>query len=341
LNVTPEATPSLDGARDGPEHVEGPKLARHHSERRWARAVVAAGLTAFILWKSHPRQVLDALANADWRLIAVAVLLVLADRAVMAYRWVVLLCILDPAERPRLAAVMRIFFVSTFVGTFLPASVGGDAVRAFSMTQLNVRGRDAIASVFLDRMLGVASVLLMAAVGLTLAQDLASNRTIVVALGVAAAICAATLLLIFSRHAATVASRMLALFPGAVRQTGEGILESIRRYAIYRRQLVNVLAGSIAVQALRIIQAYFLGAALGIALPPAAYFAFVPLILLVMLLPVTFNGIGTSQAAFVWFFGRAGVPAPPAFALSVLFVALGVIGNLPGGFLYVSGRRRR
>ena len=30
---------------------------------------------------------------------------------------------------------MRIFFVSTFVGTFLPASVGGDAVRAYSMAR--------------------------------------------------------------------------------------------------------------------------------------------------------------------------------------------------------------
>jgi hypothetical protein len=143
------------------------------------RAAVAAGLTAFILWKSHPREVLAALAHADWRLIAVAVLLVIVDRALMAYRWVVLLCIIDPAERPRMSEVRRIFFVSTFVGTFLPASVGGDAVRAFSMTRLNVRGRDAIASVFLDRMLGVASVLLMAALGLVLAQDLAANRTIV------------------------------------------------------------------------------------------------------------------------------------------------------------------
>ncbi len=142
-----------------------PKLAGWFSERRRARAVVAAALTGFILWKSHPREVLDALANADWRLIAVAVLLVFADRALMAYRWVVLLCIIDRAERPPLAEVMRIFFVSTFVGTFLPASVGGDAVRAYSMTRLNVRGRDAIASVFLDRMLGVASILLMAALG--------------------------------------------------------------------------------------------------------------------------------------------------------------------------------
>jgi len=304
------------------------------------RAAVAAGLTAFILWKSHPREVLAALGHADWRLIAVAALLVIVDRALMAYRWVVLLCIIDPAERPRMSEVMRIFFVSTFVGTFLPASVGGDAVRAFSMTQLKVRGRDAIASVFLDRMLGVASILLMAALGLVLAQDLAANRTIVAALVLASAICAATLLLIFSPRAAAAASRSLALLPEALRQTGEGILDSVRRYAAYRSQLANVLAGSLAVQVLRIVQAYFLGAGLGIALPLAMYFAFVPLILLVMLLPITFNGIGTSQAAFVWFFGRAGIPAPPAFALSVLFVALGVVGNLPGGLLYALGRTK-
>ena len=50
-----------------------------------------------------------------------------------------------------------------------------------------------------------------------------------------------------------------------------------------------------------------------------------------MLLPITVYGLGTSQAAFVLFFGPAGVAEPAAFALSVLFVALGVVGNLPGG----------
>jgi hypothetical protein len=96
---------------------------------------------------------------------------------------------------------------------------------------------------------------------------------------------------------------------------------------------------SVAVQVLRIVQAYYLGQALGIAAPLVAYFAFVPLILLVMLLPVTFNGIGTSQAAFVWFFGHAGVAAASAFSLSVLFVGLGIVGNLPGGVLYITGAR--
>ncbi len=302
----------------------------------FARLAVAAALTAYILWKSHPRAVLGALAAADWRPIAVAVLLVLVDRALMAYRWIGLLCIVPPGRRPPLRDLMRIFFISTFVGTFLPASVGGDAVRAYAVAKANVAGSDAIASVFMDRMLGVASILLMALGGLIIARDLASNWTIVTALAVTSVLCALTLAAIFSSGTARLLEVLLARLPAIVRAPAARILESIRRYAAYHGRLGNVLAGSIAVQVLRIVQAYFLGLGLGIAAPLSVYFAFVPLVLLVMLLPVTVNGIGTSQAAFVWFFGRAGVPAADAFALSVLFVALGIVGNLPGAILSVT-----
>jgi uncharacterized membrane protein YbhN (UPF0104 family) len=85
---------------------------------------------------------------------------------------------------------------------------------------------------------------------------------------------------------------------------------------------------------LRVLQAWCLGLALGIEAPLAAYVAFIPIILLVMLLPITISGLGTSQAGFVLFFRTAGVSEPAAFALSVLFVALGVVGNLPGGLLW-------
>ena len=63
----------------------------------------------------------------------------------------------------------------------------------------------------------------------------------------------------------------------------------------------------------------------------------IPIILLIMLLPVTMNGIGTSQVAFIWCFGAIGVGRAEAFALSVLFVALGIVGNLPGVVLYTTG----
>ena len=116
-------------------------------------------------------------------------------------------------------------------------------------------------------------------------------------------------------------------------------MESIQRYATHHAQLAKVLVGSVAVQALRILQAYYLGRSLGIEASLSTYFAFLPLILLVMLLPVTVSGLGTGQAAFLWFFSRAGVPAAAAFALSMLYIGLGIVGNLPGGILYATSRR--
>ena len=305
---------------------------------RIARIVVAAGLTGYILWRSDPAAVAAAATGVEWRWVGVAVLLVLVDRALMAYRWVALLCTIESERRPPIGPLMRVFFVSTFVGTFLPASVGGDIVRSYSLARLNVDAGDAVASVLMDRLLGVASVFLMALAGLALARDLSENAAIVGGLIVAATACIATLVLIFSPRAAALASQAASWLPfAAVRRTGAGIVDSIRKYAAYPPQLIAVLACSLAVQALRVFQAFYLGRSLGIDAPLTAYFAFIPPILLIMLLPVTINGLGTSQAAFVWFFARAGVASAAAFALSVLFVALGIVGNLPGALLYAAG----
>jgi len=305
---------------------------------RLARIAVAAGLTGYILWRSDPSAVATAAAGVDWRWVGVAILLVLIDRALMAYRWVALLCTIESDRRPPIGPLMRVFFVSTFVGTFLPASVGGDIVRSYSLARLNVDPGDAVASVLMDRLLGVASVFLMALAGLALATDLSENAAIVAGLVVTAAACVATLVLIFSPRAAALVSRAASGLPfAAVRRTGVKVVESIRKYAAHSPQLLAVLACSIAVQGLRVFQAFYLGRSLGIDAPLSAYFAFIPLILLIMLLPVTINGLGTSQAAFVWFFARVGVASAAAFALSVLFVALGVVGNLPGALLYAAG----
>src|SRR5206468_11440820 len=164
------------------------RVLRAFAPRLLPRLIVAGGLTTYIFVKSHPRAILAAGTGADWRPLALASLLVLADRTLMAYRWVVLLCTVEPGSRPALAPIMRIFFVSTFVGTFLPASIGGDAVRAYRTARLGVATEDAVASVFMDRILGVASILVMAVIGLTWARDLAGNRAVLVALAAGGAV---------------------------------------------------------------------------------------------------------------------------------------------------------
>jgi uncharacterized protein (TIRG00374 family) len=293
------------------------------------------------------------------------------DRVLMAYRWWTLLAPLDRGRpegrhydsspegrhgdsstvrsadlqvgetlgRPPARAIMRIFFVSTFVGTFLPASVGGDAVRAYGLSKEGVRGVDAVASVLMDRLLGVVSILVVAVAGAFLARDLIDIRALFPAFALLTVLCAAALAVVFSPRAAVAAARVLAMLPRG-RETGERLVAAIQRYASFHLPMANVLVCSIAVQVLRVLQTYCLAVALGLAVPLGVYFALVPIILLIVLMPITINGIGTTQAGFVWLFGRAGVASAPAFALSVLFLAIAVVGNLPGAVLYLFGEKR-
>ncbi len=303
-----------------------------------ARVLVAVGLTALLLWQSDPRAVWQAARGADWRFILLACALVALDRALMAYRWWALLAPLEPDRRPPLGTVMRIFFVSTFVGTFLPASVGGDAVRAYGLSKEGVGGVDAVASVLMDRLLGVVSILMVAVAGAFLARGLIDIRALFPPLALLTVLCAAALAVVFSPRAAVAAARVLALLPRG-RATGERLVAAIQRYASLHLPMANVLMCSVAVQILRVLQTFCLGLALGLAVPLGVYFALVPIILLIVLMPVTINGIGTTQAGFVWLFGRAGVASAPAFALSVLFLAIAIVGNLPGAALYLKGSK--
>ena len=67
---------------------------------RAARVVIAAGLTALLLWQSDPKAVWQAARDADWRFIVLACTLVATDRVLMAYRWWTLLAPIDGSGRP-------------------------------------------------------------------------------------------------------------------------------------------------------------------------------------------------------------------------------------------------
>lgn len=305
---------------------------------RALRLLVGLGLTAVAFWLADPAAVLRAGATADPLWILAAVLLVIPDRALMAYRWVVLLRAVDRAHHVPLSAILRVFFVSTFVGTFLP-SIGGDAARAYGLSRHDVSVADAAASVVMDRVLGAWSLLLFAFGGLTLTGVARHDAGVLTALALTTAGCAAAAAVLYSDPAAAILKHMIAWLPfEVVRRSSDRLFEAIRRYGRHHGVVANVTIGSLLVQALRILQAYCLGRGLGIDAPLALYFALIPWTLLVMLVPISVNGLGTSQVAFVYLFGLVGVPRAQAFTLSILCVALGAIGNLPGGFIYAFGR---
>jgi len=295
-----------------------------------------------MVWRADPARVAATFTRISWPWIAGAVLLVVADRTLMGYRWIALLAPLAPSDRPPLGTVLRIFFVSTFVGTFLPAGVGSDAVRTWSLARGGVPASQSLASVLIDRLLGVLSVLVSAAVGLMLAPDVLADRAVRWTLGLATAACLVGLAFVFSVKVDDILRQWLARRPaGGVHASFGRVLSALQAYRTHRGVLGLVLVASVAVQVLRTLQAWMLGRSLGIDVSLAGYFVAIPVIVLIMQLPVTVGGLGTSQVGFETMFSRFGVASPDAVALSLLFIALGVVGNLPGGVLYAAGWRTR
>ncbi len=306
-----------------------------------ARLAVALGLTAYVLWRSNPAAVLAAAAAARWEYIAAALLLVLVDRALMAWRWIALLDDTAAAPRPPISRLLHIFFVSTFLGTFLPASIGSDLVRTWSLSRERVGAAQAAASVAMDRLLGVIALVLLAGLGLFLGRALLPGNVALFGMTPAAAGCLAGVAVVYSRRledALTGAAHRLPSWAGA---PASKLVGAVRAYATRHRAVTTVLVASVGVNVLRILQAALLGRSVGMSVPVATYFAFVPLILVIMLLPVSIYGLGTGQLAFTWFFDLAGVPHAQSFALSMLFLGLGIVGNLPGAVLYVRDRGNR
>src|SRR5262245_24378671 len=203
----------------------------------------------------------------------------------MAQRWLALCAPI--ARKPPTIEMLRIFFVSTFLGTFLVQSVGSDAVRTWSLARTGTSAAQALASVLLDRMLGVVSILVSAVIGVALAPYVLREPAVAWAFAAASAGCLVALLFVFSHRVDEVVRRLLSSLPeGRIRSQIGRLLDALQAYRVEHGLLAGVLVASIGVQVLRILQAWLLGRSLGIEASITSYFAFIPIILLVMLLPI-------------------------------------------------------
>lgn len=296
----------------------------------WVRAAVTLAILAWLGTRIDLAASMSAVARVSRPHLAAVLALVAVDRLVMIWRWVRLLRAANvPVETGQAA---RIFLTSSFVGSFLPAGVGGDAARAWGLSQITARLGDALASVVVDRLLGVLSLAAMGAAGLAAwTPSGAEPVRILAAIGVLAGASVAAFwadavlraVVPARHHHGPLARRLLRL------------ADAMAHYRGHRGALVEVMGWSIVVQLLRIVQAWLLGLGLGLQVPFAYYLLVMPLGLLMLLVPVSVSGFGVPQGVIVWLLRPAGVPDVLSFALSTLIVLTGLAGNLPGLWLWL------
>ncbi len=81
-----------------------------------------------------------------------------------------------------------------------------------------------------------------------------------------------------------------------------------------------------------------IGAALGLAFDPIALLALLPAAFLVAMVPISFGAWGVREASFVYFLGAAGIAAPAALAMSIIFGLTRVVIGAAGGLIWVLTR---
>lgn len=292
--------------------------------------LVTALCAAYVLWKIDVGKTLEILADTHVGYFLLAAAITLATTWPMALRWKRLLD--AKAIHDRLGWLTRAYFVSYAASQVLPTAMGGDAARIYETAKRHPGNTGTIAgSVILERAIGGAATLLLAAIGLALAIG---EYDVAVYLWIEGIFVVATVLAGFVIFSRSLRSRLGRFRPLLVRLRIERPVRALYRGMHGYRDNVSVLlavfALSIGVQIVRILSIWLCGEAVGVDLSPRPYFVLGPLLFLVMLVPFTINGLAVREAFFVSFLTRLDVSADAAAATGFLFFVTTVVLALPG-----------
>ena len=301
---------------------------------RVALTLLVTGLAvAYLVWKIDLGTAIDVLADADLAYFAAAAAIMIVTTVPLAWRWEKLLAakgVLEP-----LSWLTRTYFVSYTAGQVLPTSIGGDAVRVFETARRH-EGRAGLitGSVLLDRALGGAATLILAAVGFVIAigdYDVGAYLWLEGALVLGTVVAG---VVVFSKRARRPLARLRPLFAALrLERPLRAVYEGIHSYRTHAALLAWLLAFTVVVQAVRVLPIWLVGKSVAIDLSPRPYYVMGPILFVVLLAPFTINGLAVREAFFVSFLGNLGVSPESAFAAGFLFFLVTILMAVPGALI--------
>ncbi len=310
-------------------------------------AVSVVLLAVLVRWIDGP-SFLRAVRGADPGLLALALLLAVADRALMALKWNILLVARD--IRVGWWRAVRVYWSSTFLGLFLPATVGADVVRAVMLSRSETRRAEIVSSILVERFLGMVALGLAGVVGAALAPavlgKLEFDRDRLLLLAIAAAV-AVTAAFAFSltdasgRLAEGLAARVAGKrHVGRVAEVLVKVFRSFRAYREHRGALSLFFGLTLLEQLLPMVRAYVVARAMHLDVPFLFFASMVPIELLVIRLPLSVDGFGIREGLFTWFLMQRGIDESVGFAVGLVNHVLFLLAVLPGGVMHFLGERK-
>ena len=311
-------------------------MLKNKKARGFLQILLSLILLIWLIGRAGLDEVLDTFSGMHWSWYLPAFALFLLNIVIRAYRWYTLLHALN--ERPSFRHLTYLYFVGFFANNFIPSGFGGDFVKIVSLRRSFGRGAEALSSVVMDRvtgLLGSAIIALIALIwnslGHVTAVDLPFALWMLIAL---LSIGTPVLFLLFRwSHPLNILIRRFPKIQQIPKYDKlEQLVETVNRYPL--PILFNSLLISLPFTLSLVVVQYFIARALSVDLPLAVFALFVPIIAILNLLPLSFNGLGVREGIYQFLFVPIGVSTAGAIAMSLAFYFLRFGAGIVGGLMY-------
>jgi len=302
------------------------------SRQRVLKGLVAALAFAAVAWCVDLRLVARAISAVSAGDILILAALSFALIGVSVWKWGCFLSRLG--IRVGFWRLFRLYLIGYFINILAPSFVGGDVVRSLYLGSAVDKTR-AVSATFLERYTGVVAMLVLALCAVSVSTAATTQiRLLVLAL---AAGCGVATWLLFSGVLAKVVRRLgvgekVTHFVGRVQ---EGLEWGMRDAPL----VIKTLGISLLFHLLTIVNTAAVGAAIGWSgVPWADLLVVVPLILIVGAVPISPQGLGIQEGAFVYFLSSVGVSSDHALAIALVLRAKSYLLAILGGVLWYGVR---
>jgi hypothetical protein len=298
------------------------------------KLVVSAILFAVILSRIDIAGASKVIAGANVPMLSLALLVSLILVVADAMLWKTVLRALG--HRISLAPAITYSIVGSFFGMLGPSLVGIDLFRTTQMQRLGIPIGTAVRAVVTTRLTSFASLLAIIASGfpITLGYDLAVRDKIAIISILAVGIAALTTVLLLG----AICARFPALQKLGPIRTAAAISTDLAKVLKTSRHAPVRWLYSALTHLLRILTFAMIASALNAHVGLWAFYALVPVALLVAMIPVSLGSWGVREASVIFFLGWAGVPGETALGISVVFGLFRMLVSACGGIVWLTAR---
>jgi len=295
------------------------------------RLLVAVALIV-ALFKLVPYQALvGILKHAKKEYILYGFLIYLVSNFLAVMRWRYILKWLG--IKIKKSEAFMAFFSGLFFNLFFPSFIAGDVFRAGIISYRHGKLKKSASSVFMDRFSGSVSLAIVASCAAFAGIKKHISPHILSAIFLLLIIVAATTVIIFSRRVFTF---LLKIVPSEkLRVQVTKFHDELYLFREHPHAFFICMVVSAFIHLFTCLCFYVTGFAFGLTISFVDYLIVVPIVMSVALIPVSIAGVGTREAASVYFFSMVGVDKPVALSLSLINLASVIFISLIGGVIYL------